>query len=402
MPKRFLFLLFFSMCIVSPTRAQYTYLMDSLVGYRYSDSGWINPVPERMLHNEGDSLLVAYGFNTDSTGKVIPFSITTYHYDGVHPQWLNKSYQYWDTKKKVWVNLAYSERHFDLNGLRVESTYLWDTVQTNWKISTLDSFLYSGKGLLQSQLFYSLRSDTLHLQSRKEFKYTSLGQLDSLIEYLSSQTGLWLFRSSAYFYDQFGLDSLIYQVNFSQNATVYSMNKFMTTRNAKLDSVTWEYWTFIKWKNEWHINLKYEHCVNPKIPINTVQIMEEIQDMYHFKFAPVSTITYSNRAGVFGKQSFSQYYMHRRTSTGLNPPKPVCWTLFPNPSSGMLFIRNQFDKSPHAIQIFDVQGKCLYSDRLESGSVDIGFLPAGVYLCKMYNESGQCIGSSKVIKSGRQ
>lgn len=52
---------------------------------------------------------------------------------------------------------------------------------------------------------------------------------------------------------------------------------------------------------------------------------------------------------------------------------------YPNPTSGSLFL-DIAEGSVHQVSVFDLSGKCLETQTLQNGRLDLGHLPTGTYL----------------------
>lgn len=52
---------------------------------------------------------------------------------------------------------------------------------------------------------------------------------------------------------------------------------------------------------------------------------------------------------------------------------------YPNPTSGSLFL-DIAEGSVHKVSVFDLSGKCLETQTLQNGQLDLGHLPTGTYL----------------------
>lgn len=57
-------------------------------------------------------------------------------------------------------------------------------------------------------------------------------------------------------------------------------------------------------------------------------------------------------------------------------------TVYPNPTSGMINIISS--NEPTTIKVFDLLGKCLFEQAMDTGSADLKFLPNGVYVLKIF------------------
>ncbi len=69
--------------------------------------------------------------------------------------------------------------------------------------------------------------------------------------------------------------------------------------------------------------------------------------------------------------------------------------LFPNPTSGMLFIENK-NNTPIKLEIYDLPGKLILKPEINASNIDISKIPAGMYVVKIYTPIGSY--SKRVIK----
>ena len=74
------------------------------------------------------------------------------------------------------------------------------------------------------------------------------------------------------------------------------------------------------------------------------------------------------------------------------------YTLYPNPSSGLITLSGEVQRTPAAIEIMDAQGKqVLKLDHTLISQIDISQLPASVYILKIYRDDG-FFETHKIIK----
>ena len=68
------------------------------------------------------------------------------------------------------------------------------------------------------------------------------------------------------------------------------------------------------------------------------------------------------------------------------------YTVFPNPTSGNLnIVSNKRLNLNSRLDVFDLQGHLVHSQKVYSQSIDLGFLPAGAYILNLTDQTNKTI-----------
>jgi len=83
------------------------------------------------------------------------------------------------------------------------------------------------------------------------------------------------------------------------------------------------------------------------------------------------------------------------------PQSPFDISLYPNPANELLYIRlpsslevfNRLD-----VQVFDLMGRLVMSDKLHNNQISVNHLPSGMYVLRILNRDMEMVGTSKFFK----
>ena len=75
--------------------------------------------------------------------------------------------------------------------------------------------------------------------------------------------------------------------------------------------------------------------------------------------------------------------------------RPYCF--YPNPVKSQLQMQFSPDVQPKQVELYDMQGRLLRTQRSSFGSIDMSQLPAGAYMLRVTLEDGK-VFSDKVVK----
>ncbi|MGB0165294.1 MAG: T9SS type A sorting domain-containing protein [Luteibaculum sp.] len=82
--------------------------------------------------------------------------------------------------------------------------------------------------------------------------------------------------------------------------------------------------------------------------------------------------------------------------TGLQEYEEFTWSLFPNPSSGIIHLKTAFPAGRKNFKIFTLLDKEVYeSSLIKESRVDLSFLDPGIYLFQWVDEKQQAQGSAQ-------
>lgn len=381
-------------------QAQYAYLMDSLVGYKYSDTNRILGSVAVFTHLEKDSLLDAHAYSIDSSGNRTPFTHTRYHYDGVHRLCLNKTYRSWNKVDTSWKNLVYMDRSFGSNGLSTEAFYDWnDTVQA-WEISSKDSLFYDGNGRLQSRVTYYVKSDTLSPSILLNYVYGAGNHLDTLVRYSYVAYQWKQMRRTEFHADGNGFDTLQLAVNYSTvNGNITGRNRWRYILNQAGDQLLQEYSVYDQLNSVWKLNQRWEQELDPDIPIDQVQIQEEIQDVFHFQWAPISGDHYTLQNGQLSKFVRYEYFKHQVNPNALKSIVKQDLSVYPNPCTNMITIPKSDFPLAESVHIYTLQGVKVSQHLLDpTRQIALNELKEGIYFVQVIDKDGRVLGNVKVLK----
>jgi hypothetical protein len=82
--------------------------------------------------------------------------------------------------------------------------------------------------------------------------------------------------------------------------------------------------------------------------------------------------------------SLLYFVIEKNSTTGLNEPRKERLDIFPNPSTGLIWLR----KTYHSVEAFDMTG-CKSFQKYNCSDVDLGGLKKGVYLLKLNDDLSQ-------------
>lgn len=105
------------------------------------------------------------------------------------------------------------------------------------------------------------------------------------------------------------------------------------------------------------------------------------------------TVYYATQT-LNGCESISSLPVTVQTSLSTNNPNEIKLSIFPNPVKTKFSIK--ITDSINQIDIFDILGKIVFSEKHSTNTIDIELLQKGIYLLKVYTESG--ILNSKIVK----
>lgn len=381
-------------------QAQYAYLMDSLVGYKYSDTNRILGSVAVFTHLEKDSLLDAYVYSIDSAGNRTPVTHTGYHYDGVHRLCLNKIFRSWNKVETNWKNLVYMDRSFSSNGLSTEAFYDWnDTVQA-WEISSKDSLFYDGNGRLQSRITYYVKSDTLSPSILLSYVYGAGNHLDTLVRYAYVAYQWKQMRRTEFHADGNGFDTLQMVVNYSTvNGNITGRNRWRYILNQAGDQLLQEYSVYNQLNDVWTLNQQWEQELDPDIPIDQVQIQEEILDVFHFQWAPISGDHSTLQNGKLTRFVRYEYFKHQVNPNALKPLLSQDLGVYPNPCTNMITIPKSDFPLAESVHIYTLQGVKVSQHMLDpTGQIALNELLGGIYFLQVLDKESRVLGNVKVLK----
>lgn len=381
-------------------QAQYAYLMDSLLGYKYSDSNLVLGSSTVFIHQEKDSLLDAYVYSIDSSGNRTPFTHTRYHYDGVHRWWLNLTYRSRNAVDTNWKNLNYMDRVFGNDGISVETRYNWNDTDQVWELTGKDSFFYDGNGRLQSVITFNIKSDTLSPITLLSYVYVAGNHLDTLVRY-AYFSGQWKqMRRTEFHADGNGFDTLQMAVNYSTvNGNITGRNRWRYILNQAGDQLLQEYSVYNQLNDVWTLNQRWEQELDPDIPIDQVQIQEEIQNVFHFQWAPISGDHYTLQNGQLTKFVRYEYFKHQVNPNALKPLLSKDLGVYPNPCTNMITFPSTDFPFAESVHIYTLQGVKISQHLLDpAGQLALNELREGIYFLQVLDKDGRVLANVKVLK----
>jgi hypothetical protein len=107
--------------------------------------------------------------------------------------------------------------------------------------------------------------------------------------------------------------------------------------------------------------------------------------------------TYSDGSNIL-TQGFQQSSYSVTAVENVNEPHVIV-TVYPNPSDGIINIRSNENKNLNA-ELIEIEGKTVYRRVLENGQgeMNLGSLADGIYLLRVYDDSGKLIQTLKIQK----
>ena len=98
-----------------------------------------------------------------------------------------------------------------------------------------------------------------------------------------------------------------------------------------------------------------------------------------------------------GALMFRPYYRSSAYDLNVSENNTVTpWTVFPNPSSNVLFVQNSSNEKPHKIEIFDLTGRLVKQTHNEN-SIEVSDIPNGLYLVHIFAAENKSPFVTRVI-----
>jgi spore coat protein CotH len=107
-----------------------------------------------------------------------------------------------------------------------------------------------------------------------------------------------------------------------------------------------------------------------------------------------------NGTGEFASHFSTPNWNNDNMTDTVNIPLSEIWTISPNPNNGNFSIQFDTENAERfELEIYNVQGLKLYSDKAENGNADFNIsVPAGVYFVKMKNDIGRTAVRKMVVE----
>ena len=97
-----------------------------------------------------------------------------------------------------------------------------------------------------------------------------------------------------------------------------------------------------------------------------------------------------------------QVMMHRSVITGIEQPAQSSYVAYPNPAADFVQVQWKDEAQPANLEVVDMSGRVLKSVQLPAtntgiSALQVGELPAGLYLIQFSNEAGQLTHQNKLM-----
>lgn len=149
------------------------------------------------------------------------------------------------------------------------------------------------------------------------------------------------------------------------------------------------------------LNMFYTYLLNTPVKVPLVFYVGWVQQTSDFLNVGFDvnrnnrTRIFYNIDGTWKNTSFSGSLMIRPVisslplPTSLNDPHFISLKIYPNPTSGILFmeIPQSENFTDMSVFIYDIHGKMLYNSRVNSMSVDLSSLPNGIYFLRLVSKT---------------
>lgn len=120
---------------------------------------------------------------------------------------------------------------------------------------------------------------------------------------------------------------------------------------------------------------------------NTIFDWEE-GDTVLFRFSFITDGTFDDKDGLM----FDDLVIRDLLVGGIDEENPIDWNIYPNPTADLINI-NAKDNEIVKVEIFNLEGKRIYSPNTSVKQVDVSDLPAGNYYLKVYTTIGAAVKS---------
>ena len=107
-----------------------------------------------------------------------------------------------------------------------------------------------------------------------------------------------------------------------------------------------------------------------------------------------------NGTGEFASHFSTPNWNNDNLTETADIPLSDVWTISPNPNNGNFLVQFDTENAERfELEIYNIQGLMIYSDKVENGNSDINIsIPAGVYFVKMKNDIGQMAVQKMIIQ----
>jgi hypothetical protein len=99
-----------------------------------------------------------------------------------------------------------------------------------------------------------------------------------------------------------------------------------------------------------------------------------------------------------GASISARFYSDASQIVGVENIKENELTLYPNPTTGSVYLQSSNSMDGHSIKVLDLNGKVVYSGAIQTGApVQLQNLDSGLYIYEVYNEESARVSQGKVI-----
>lgn len=355
-------------------------------------------------------------------------------------------YRPWDDSTSQWVNWEKNELSYDINNrLILDNGYHWDDDLADWKESSRYNYHYGTNGLTSEILAYYLSwiADTLELSSRETLTYDGSDQLilqtyenwvDSTqtwsvaykTEYSYDIAGNNILTTDSYFdsiwvlssknertfdvngnqlefvyyyksaadiawtpthkilttYDENGNDTSSTMYYYNSSASTWQENEksvcSFDANNNKISEITFT------WVSGWVQYWKSEAVFNLDYAVGDLLLPTWYHDAYTDNNMRTYDLGYGLRSGEWKLLSRITYSFSPFVETGINFIQSPPFSLYPNPTMDLVYVRPNSTNMLYSLELFNVAGKrVIHRETMGETQFSLKNMPAGIYFMRM-------------------
>ncbi len=379
--------------------AQIQYRLDRSVYEQNKNGQWSPYLVLSYVHNGGDQILSKKQVKINANGDRVNFEQKLYTFNAQSGMLETKEDQSWSAQTSSWVSTNKYE-YLNVNSKRITmKTFKWQTSDSTWNISDIDSFFYDTNGDQIDHSTYTWDNTEFIKYYAVQTTYKSAGVRDSVISWSRSSPSR-PFSYHIYFQNAAGKDTAVHEYRVDRITGKKSFTSILRLlRDSNGIVVKEEHLVDYISPGSLEVLLIYDNEVNERVDHSSVLYDTELEEEVYAEKAVVRRILSLEKGGSWGQSTRGTYYYDTKLPNSLIQLETSEIFIYPNPCTDL--IQLELLKFPEAanIRIFDMRGKQVLNQNLsESNTVEVASLNAGVFILQVLESNGNVVGISKFIK----
>ena len=378
--------------------------LDSIVEYEgNSIDGWIK------THR--------YLYRYDTEGRVLQFDYNFFFKDDSVWRTTDQKLYTWDNAGRVkeikmtrlvgigpfeMINFKrFTYEYNESNKLAKEIMYDWNKALSVWEKRSIQNYLYENDQLItKTTEFFDTSKNPKDPDEKVEYTYNNNLLVSEIESHFNVNYNAWVYSSKVeYEYDnnQRKIKEIIWRNDFTVYTSPNEMDEYVYDNNGVLLETKETYnlhsevyvWSKTT-KNDYNLLVEKDKLL---LPFTNLKNPSE----FGYDFQITSSTDYISRLDSLGKEEnkYDHYYSTQIVNS-THQAEVNKANVYPNPCINNVVVSVE-ENSNYAFSLFDVQGKEVFNSNLiGTSSIDLSFLPQGIYFYSISNSQGK--QSGKLVK----